>query len=296
MKVEGNIINAVALDLPEQTLRGEFSYIKKGVIERKAMLKKIFRFIVSLFILSTFLPDLRAQGPSASYYYLSSTEVPWAECYAFLEGGSRQRVPFLPVVTRNFRNAPLGIGNYSHDIEVDAPLVFLANGLFKENVWNCYHGRRYNHLVGDIDVTGKAVLFCYDFPDPLEEKIKNEVPLSKRIAEAASRKAAAVIVFSSRIAHPFLYANYEKEPEIPDIPVISITKDSALSILLMDASADGKSLFEQWKATGNPPQSLELIARIRLRIKGNFEKIETKNFLVRFRQGEISREEIKKLV
>jgi hypothetical protein len=64
----------------------------------------------------------------------------------------------------------------------------------------------------------------------------------------------------------------------------------------MDASADGKSLFEQWKATGNPPQSLELIARIRLRIKGNFEKIETKNFLVRFRQGEISREEIKKLV
>ena len=259
--------------------------------------QKKYRLFLSVFLLLLFLlPDFSwAQAPSPAYYYHQATELPWAECIAYMEGGSRQKIAFLPVVSSRFRIAPLGIGNYSQDVNVDGPVVFIGNGIFKENVWNSYKGRKRTYGTGDIDVSDKIVMFCYDFPDKIEEQFKKEFPLTKRISEAASRKAKAVVLFSFEEEYPFLYARYEKESELPDIPVITIHKSSAINILLMDIDAGGDSLFKKWMESSQPPQSVELSSRMRLKIKGNFEKAETRNFLFRFRKEVFSGDEMTKL-
>lgn len=237
---------------------------------------------------------LQAQGPRTAYYFHPATVLAWAECHIGLKGGSEQRLPFLPVILTGFQRAPLGTDNYSRDIQVEAPLVFAGNGIFKKDIWDCYRGRRDDYTIGEIDLAGKGVLFCYDFPDKIQEKAGKDVQLNKRIAEAAVRKAAAVVLFSFKNEYPFLMVSYDREEAIPRIPVISITRTSASSIL-QSAGLDAESLFKQWEETGNPPESSVLITRLRLTIKGAFDKVETKNFLVRFRAGEISRETMQKI-
>jgi uncharacterized protein (DUF3820 family) len=243
-----------------------------------------------LFLVLFVWGELWAQGPKTSYYYHQATELPFAECYVYQQGGSRQKIPFLPVVSSR---APLGSHRYSKDISVKAPVVFVGNGVVKENIWNSYVGRRYNYTSGEIDITGKAVMFCYDFPDNIEAQLKGKVPLEARISEAALRKASAVILFSWKTEYPFLYLHYEKESGMPDIPVITITKESAVNIL--ESSGLGKGeVFEEWKESGKP-QSLELISRIELRIDSNFEEVETGHFLIRFRKNEFPKEKMEEL-
>jgi len=254
------------------------------------------RFAIFIIIVALFSYHAWAQGPSPALYYDSGINLPWAECYAYQEGGSRLKLPFLSVVSSKFRCAPLGIGNYSRDVMVEVPVVFIGNGIIKENTWNSYRGRKRDYLTGNIDVSGKAVMFCYDFPDNIEKQIKNEFSLAKRIAEAASRNAAAVILFSSRQKAPFLTVNYDIESDIPEIPVITVTQKSALDLLLYDFDVDSKSLLSQWEESGQPPQSVELSAKIHLKIQGNFDKAETKNFLIRFRGAVFSKEEMEKTV
>ncbi len=247
-----------------------------------------------LIILLLISLPLRAQGPRPAYYFHPATVLAWAECHIGLKGGSEQKLPFLPVILTGFQRAPLGTDNYSRDIQVEAPLVFAGNGIFKKDIWDCYRGRRDDYTIGEIDLTGKAVLFCYDFPDKIEEKAGKDIQLNKRIAEAADRKAAAVVLFSFKNEYPFLTVSYGREEAIPQIPAISITRASASSIL-QSAGLDAESLFKQWQETGNPPGSSVLITRLRLTIKGAFDKVETKNFIIRFRTDEISRETMEKI-
>jgi hypothetical protein len=237
-----------------------------------------------------------AQGPNPAYYYLPNTDLPWAHCSVCMEGGSTLKIPFYPVVTSGIRSAPMGIGNYNQDVSVQGLVVFIGNGIVKEGEWNSYQGRRRSYTSGDLDVTGKVVLFCYDFPDKTHTKFKEEIPLSTRILEAASRNAAAVIVFSHQNPVPFLLLEFEEEADIPDIPVISISKESFLNMLLCDFDVDGTSLLKQWEETGEPPQSVELSAKIHLEIEGNFAKAETENFLIRFRKSVFSKEEMEETV
>ena len=103
-----------------------------------------------------------------------------------------------------------------------------------------------------------------------------------------------MILFSHTEQYPFLYANYEKESEIPDIPVISITKNSTMNIL-ESSGIDGKDLFEEWEDQNKPPESIEFISKIALKIKGNFDKVDTENFAFCFRKEEISEKEIEEI-
>ncbi len=233
-----------------------------------------------------------AQGPNPAYYYHPDTDLPWAQCFLFMEGDSQMKIPFYPVVTSGIRRAPMGIGNYDQDIFVEGPVVFVGNGIVKEELWNSYFGRRRDYTSGDIDVAGKVVLFCYDFPDKIHNKAQREVPLSVRIQEAASRDAAAAVVFSHRDQSPFLMVNFSKESEIPNIPAIAINEDSFQDILLCDFDVNGASLLKKWEETGEPPHAVELSAKIRLKIEGNFAKAETENFLIRFRKDVFSEEEM----
>jgi len=237
-----------------------------------------------------------AQGPNPAYYYHPDTDLPWAQCFLFMEGGSQMKIPFYPVVASGVRRAPMGIGNYDQDIFVEGPAVFVGNGIVKEELWNSYYGRRRDYTSGDIDVTGKIVLFCYDFPDNIHNDVQREIPLSVRIQEAASRNAAAVVVFSHRDQSPFPMVNFSKESEIPNIPVIAINEKSFQDILLCDFDVNGASLLKKWKETGEPSHAVELSAKIRIKIEGNFAKAETENFLIRFRKDVFSEEEMAETV
>lgn len=227
-----------------------------------------------LAILIPYAP-LRAQGPRISYYYNPLTSLGWAECHIFQMGGSRQAVPFLPVVNAVFYHAPLGTDNYQKDVAVEGLVVFVGNGIVKAGAWDSYAG---------MDVAGKIVFFCYDFQDEVEKKLGPEFPVGRRIQEAASRKAAGVVLFSAKEPEPFLAVSYAKESEIPGIPAVTITRKSAVDILA--SSGIGESLLVEWEKSQKPPKSQELISRLSLTIKGKFDAAETKNFLFRY-QGDV---------
>jgi hypothetical protein len=260
--------------------------MKKAISCRKLI------YVCLVFSLCLSLPELNAQGPKPELYYHPATELPWAACHIHMGGGTQTKIPFLPVVLGRYQQSPLGTGNYTKDVAVDAPLVFVANGIFKEKDWNCYRGRRRDYTTGDIDVAGKAVVFCYDFPDEIEEKLKAEFPLEKRILEAARRKASAVILFSFQEDYPFLYAFFSKESEIPDIPVITITKSSLHNLFLGNFAIDDAAMIQKWKESRLPPEAVELEAKVRLKIQGAFACVETKNFLFRSPQAEMSKTEL----
>ncbi len=247
---------------------------------------------VALALGGSILPGAWAQGPKIEFFYNPATELTWAKCEIYHASGSKLKVPFLPVISRR---APLGIGDYSRDVSVDAPLVFIGNGIVKDGVWDSYRGRRLDYTKGDIDVSGKAVILCQDFPDKLEEKFKAEFVLGKRIAEAGRRKAAAVILFSAQEEFPFLVARDSQGSEIPEIPAITVTKSSVHDFFLGTVDVDDASLLQKWQESGVPPEPVELNARIRLRIDGAFLKAETKNFILQARSAEISEDTLEKI-
>ncbi len=238
--------------------------------------------------------ELAAQGPAVSYYYHPQTELSWARCEVRLAGSSRQKIPFLPVVCSSFRHASMGIGNYEKDVLIDGPIVFVGNGIPGAGAPDCYTGKRADYTDGRIDVSGCIVIFCYDMADGIEAKRGKEFPLSRRIAEAAARKAAAVVVFSSTKEFPFPTVGYDREDQIPDIPVIAVTKSSILNILA-SAGEDGEALLKNWAESGNPLKSRVLISRLSLKIRGRFDKIETENFLFRFMNDSIPGDQMAEL-
>ncbi|MGB7295073.1 MAG: DUF3471 domain-containing protein [Candidatus Aminicenantales bacterium] len=247
---------------------------------------------VVLVLLGGFLPGAWAQGPKKEYFYNAAMELTWAKGEIYQAGGSKLKISFLPVISQR---APLGTDNYSRDIAVDAPLVFIGNGIVKDDEWNSYRGRRLDYTTGDIDVSGKAVIFCYDFPDKLEEKLKAEFILEKRIAEAAQRKAAAVILFSAQEEFPFLVARFPQGAEIPQIPAITVTKSSVHDFFLGNVDVGDASLLQKWRESGVPPEPVELNSRVRLRIDGAFPKVETENFLLRARSPEVPGDSLEKI-
>jgi hypothetical protein len=245
---------------------------------------------ISLLILGIRI-EARAQGPSPSYYFHPQTELAWAKAYLHLEGGSRQKIPFLPVIVSSFRHAPFGTGIYDKDVAVDGPVIFAGNGIVNGRVWDSYSGRRADYTTGAIDAAGGIVVFSWDGTDSVETKCGREFPLARRIADAAARKAAAVVVFSWSKEFPFPSVQYEKADDIPDIPVIVVTKGSILSVLAA-AGVDGDAVLKSWAESGTPPQSQVLIARLSIDLRGRFEAVETGNFLFRFLGGSFPGKEI----
>lgn len=102
------------------------------------IISRIFLLILLLLICNVSL----AQGPLISYYYHPSVELSWAECYIYHPDGSEQKIPFFTVANQKYHWASLGTNNYSKDVDVDARIVFIGNGIVKENEWNSYISRR----------------------------------------------------------------------------------------------------------------------------------------------------------
>jgi hypothetical protein len=233
---------------------------------------------LALFAVCAALPlRAAAQGPQISFFYHPGTELPWARASLHLGGGATQKVPFLPVVNSGHYLAPLGTGNLTRDVAVDAPLVFVGNGLSVEGEWDSYVGRRLGGSVGAIDVAGKIVLFSYDSPDEHHARLGRSFPLEWRIGEAARRNAAAVVVFSTTSERPFLTVQYTAASESPDIPTISVSRQTVLDIFAA-SGAFNPAVLQDWASSRAPPESVELIASMRIEIAGAFPRIETDHF------------------
>jgi len=198
------------------------------------------------------------------------------------------------VVNTGLFRAPLGTANLTRDVAADGPLVFIGNGLVHEEEWNSYVGRGGDGSVGEMDVSGKIVLFSPDAPDRFQEEFGGSFPFWRKIREAADRGAAAVVLFSSREDHPFYMVQFPPEVEIPDIPVITVARQSALDIFAASGGF-GDSVLHVWEETRTPPQSRELITSLRVRFDGAFERIETENFELRYPRNAYCHEEMKRI-
>jgi PA domain-containing protein len=207
-----------------------------------------------------------AQGPLPAYLADPATELPWASCSVHLQAGARHRIPFLPVVSQRTR-APLGTNKYTTDVRVDAPVIFVGNGIVRQGRFDAY---------GDLDVAGKVVLFAYDFPDATHAELEKEVTLEDRVREAAARRAAAVVVFSMQNDAPFPAFRDQPNAATPEIPVVAVNRRSA-EVILAASGTNAASAFEKWKSEGTF-SAAALIAQLDLRMDGAFAAIRGRNF------------------
>jgi hypothetical protein len=229
------------------------------------------------------LNDSWAQSPSLSYYYNPDTELSWASCYLYQSGGSKQKIEFMSVCNHKF--APYGTEKYSKDVDVNGPIVFIGDGLVN---------REKNSNFSNTDLNGKVLIFCYDFPESHHMESKNDVSLEMRIKEAISMRASAIILFSYKEEYPALYLDYGNESDMAEIPIITIAQKTAARIFA-SAGKDLVEIFRKWEETGIPGTE-ELISKLELKIKGEFDKVETEHFDFRFRKELISEKEMKQIV
>jgi PA domain len=217
------------------------------------------------------VPSLFAQGPRLSFLTDPDTDLGFAACHIYFDGGSRRKIPFLPVV--NAKGAPCGTNRYSTDIRLKAPVVFVGDGIVREQISNPYNG---------LDVAGKVVMLSYDFPDKLHPD-SAAVTMEERVREAVKRKAAGVLLFSALAENPFpVYRETEIE-KIPEIPIIVINKRNAAVILASDGR-NTEETFRKWETEGNFLPG-ELIVQLDLRINSKFDMIDTDSFTFAFQPG-----------
>ena len=126
---------------------------------------------------------LWAQGPRISYYYNPLTNLGWAKCHIFQMGGSRQTVPFLPVVNDAFYHAPLGTDNYQKDVAVEGPIVFVGNGIIKAGAWDSYAGQ---------DALGNPSRFSPKGPPFRDVRLGVISPLSKLFRDIGDTEISCV--------------------------------------------------------------------------------------------------------
>ncbi len=253
-------------------------------------MKRWFVLLLLLTTIAIWAPsESMAQGPLPEYYYAPETELGFADCWIKFTEGSRSRIPFLTVVDRSLR-APLGIGDYEHDLQRQAPVVFIGDGIAFDKEKDFYYGRRLDYSVGTIDIAGKVVLLCLDCWTS-GDKIP---PIGQRLAWAATHGAAAAAVFSVKREAPILAIETARYPEASGIPAVTISKRSALR-LLASAGEDGVKLLDEWESIGSPPFSRELISRLELNLQGRFDTFTSPNFIYRFPPGALSSQQVEKM-
>lgn len=216
-------------------------------------------------------PSAWAQGPRLAFLTDPETELGFAACHIYFDGGSRRKIPFLPVV--NAKGAPCGSNRYSTDIRLRAPVVFVGDGIVRDQASDPYSG---------LDMAGKVVMLSYDFPDKAHPEA-GEVTLEQRVREAVDRKAEGVLLFSALNENPFPRYPESAIEKIPEIPIIAINKRNAAVILAGDGR-NPEETFRDWENEGKFRPG-ELIVKLDLRIDSKFELIDTDSFTFAFQPG-----------
>lgn len=209
-----------------------------------------------------------AQGPRLSYFYEPGTELPWASCHIHFENGSEQKIVFFPVINEK-TNCPIGINNYSKDINIDKLLVFLSGAINQELC---------------ININDRILMF-YDNSNDTTDATFATRSLEKRISYAIANKAAGIVIISGNNANRLYTVNLDTE-----IPAIIVTDKTALSIFesagLEYGNIAGNRLNEKnLKLT-------ELPVNLKLKIVGNFSSIETDKCKYKYLPNLLNEEEI----
>ncbi|MBN2285142.1 MAG: hypothetical protein JXI43_01745 [Tissierellales bacterium] len=242
--------------------------------------------IISIIIFALFCIPANAlfsQGPTLSYFYDARTDIPYASCRLIFQNGARHKIPFLPVV--NIKGAPCGTNRYTQDINITAPLTFIGNGISKEGLGNCYK---------DIQTQGRIVFFCYDSPDSLNQLHGKRITTESRIDEAVSRGAVGIVLFSFTDPTPSLAYWEMDEKKVPEIPIISINRESAATIF-MSAGIEPNELFKDWEEN-NKHHSKSLCTQMEIRIDGRFENLESENFIYAYQKSGIEDHNMKEII
>jgi hypothetical protein len=181
--------------------------------------KLAFAFVLGAALLS--VPSLFAQGPTLNFLTDPETDLGFAACHIYFDGGSRRKIPFLPLV--NAKGAPCGSKRYSIDIRLKAPIVFVGDGRPRTDIEPVYRTR--------CDWESRPVIIR--FPDKAHPD-SVEVTMEERVREAVKRQAAGVLLFSALQENPFPRYRENEIEKIPEIPIIVINKRNAAVILASD--------------------------------------------------------------
>jgi hypothetical protein len=117
--------------------------------------------------------------------------------------------------------------------------------------------------------------------------------LVKRIDAAFQNHAAGIVLISWEDPNPFLVYDKLNFDSIPEIPVITINRGTAEKIL-MSSRIKPEELYEKWKK--GEVRSQELICKMSLQMKGNFDRIESDDFEFCFRGDYISEDQMKEII
>jgi hypothetical protein len=235
-----------------------------------------FALIILVFLLLT--TDAIGQGPSPSYFHDLGSEIPWAECVAYQQGGSSQRIPFIPAIVTDPLVAPAGTRGYSRDVRFDSDLVFLGEGLAKDG----------SHTESLPNVDGSVALIS------LQSTIS--VSLEDRVMALAREGAVAVAVFpkDKSVFYPIL------KPELGNdfedlIPVIGLSHETVRRLFAAHSPL-GEQDLQRWMEGGTPPRRERFVQRLRCFFEGEFRRLESPQILLLSRQNDIDEAETAELL
>jgi hypothetical protein len=199
-----------------------------------------------------------AQGPAVAYYHNYNTELSWAGAAISFNSGSKQKVPFFPVININY--CPYGTGDYSKDVNVSGKIVFLSNYNLDKKIEN-------NLL------EGKVVLMAG--PDENESGIDS---LQLKIIRSLCRqRISAIVLYAEKDEDNALNFSDEKLTVL-NIPIVFVSKSTVRNIF----EASGFSYPWLTKINAGVFTARELICSFHLKIKGDFEKAESEFSTIRY--------------
>ncbi|QIA09487.1 hypothetical protein [Draconibacterium halophilum] len=236
------------------------------------MMGKFFRLIFVAFLIISPV-YLLAQGPQLSYYYDINTQLPWASCYLQYENDVKQKIAFFPVINEK-TNSPMGIENYSKDVNLESELIFY-NGSITENF-------EFDSI--RTSIKDKILVLSDISPDTLDAAKLTPI-LEEKINYAIDNKASGLIIILCNKTYPLYIVNIDNQ-----IPVINITDAAALPIF----EKEGIDYNKMVKKQGNDklPVLTELRVKLKLNIDGDFSSSETKNFNYKYLPYSFNKEEI----
>ncbi|HSG99995.1 MAG TPA: hypothetical protein VLB27_08100 [candidate division Zixibacteria bacterium] len=241
------------------------------------------RHLIAVLAVLAFAHPTHAQGPNTAYFFTPEVTLDWAHCAVYQPGGSELVVPFLPVVASDPQRAPLGTEKYTRDIDLDAGMVYVRDGVVSET-YDAYTKTFADDGV-PIDVAGRVVMLCYDCPPPEEWGTDSLPTVSERIAIARDRGAVGVVLYSSQKDNPFLYVDQRLFVSAA-IPAITVSRNTARAII----AAAGLGSIPDNDTLGNREhmsRTREMITRIRLAIRGAFDRIATPDFTYLYRADKV---------
>ncbi|MFC1553077.1 PA domain-containing protein [candidate division KSB1 bacterium] len=218
-----------------------------------------FSVFICLILISS---EITAQTPGNSLFHEKELYLPYANIMIINDNGDMENLPFTPVIVNQ---SPVGIKNYSNNINITGSLVFAGNGIVdNENNYNAYR---------DYDLQGRVAVIVYNDPEDYKKKYGPLSDLHVRAYNAEIRGAEALIVFgfpdNPGWNEPFIELP-ETAPPI-NIPVFTVAYQAAKTLLKEANVFIDEKRNNIVPISGDIPVDIPLVAKIS--IIGDFGKI-----------------------